>query len=123
MAASSQLKVAKAEASQRISNARKAARTKGYEHAIVAQAAGITTAALFGTLNRYKIPVTIGGFPWKLGLSALAMLGQAMTKGNVQAAMQGVSIATTAVYVERSISTDTLVAGGEVENGENGGNV
>ena len=117
MAASSQLATVRAEASQRISNARKAARTKGYEHAIVAQASGITTAALFGTLNRYNIPPTIGGFPWKLGLSALAMLGQAMTKGNIQAALQGVSIATTAVYVERSISTDTLVAGNNNNTG------
>jgi len=57
--------------------------------------------------------VSMGGFPWKLGVEALALLGEGMSKGALQAIMAGIADGTLAIYVERSISTDTIIAGDE----------
>ena len=95
----------------RIAAARRRTQTENLQRTLVRKAGVIGTAATFGGLNRAGVPVTIGGFPWKLAVSTVANLGEAMTGGNVQAVFAGVADATTAIYIERSISTDTVIAG------------
>jgi hypothetical protein len=109
--ASSKLAVARMEASQRLASARRSQKAKAMEHGIVRHATGLTTGAILGTMRRMHVPATIGGFPWKLGLAGAAVLGEAFTKGAMQAALSGVGIATMAIYSEASIATDSLVAG------------
>lgn len=118
MAKSSAIALMQAEARTRIASAQRRARTSSLENALVRKAAGVTAAALYGTFNRMAVPVALGGFPWKLGVIALAQLGEGLTRGSMQAALAGIADATTAIYVERSITTDTLVAGGETQGGE-----
>lgn len=114
MPSSSKLAVAAMEARNRIASARRTQRTRSLEGALVRKATGVTAAALYGTLNRMQVPVTLGGFPWKLGIIALAQLGEGLSRGMAQAALAGIADATTAIYVERSISTDTMISGGAI---------
>ena len=107
----SAIELMKKEASQKIANANRRAREKGLENTLVHKGALLTTAALYGSLNRMDVPIEIGGFPWKLGVTGLALLAEGMTKGTTQAVAGGVADATLAIYIERSISTNTLVAG------------
>ena len=107
----SAIEVAKKEASARVANLTRRYKQKNLEHALVRKASLLTTAAVFGTLDRMKVPVAIAGFPWKLGVASLALLGEGLTKGNVQAIMAGLADSTLAIYVSKSISTNTLIAG------------
>lgn len=113
-------KLALLEAKQRIAAAHRRMRTKTLESALVRKGTGAVTAATLGTMNRLGVPVTIGGFPWKIALIAIAQLGEGLSRGAIQAAMAGVADATSAIYIERSISTKTLIAG---EGDEDGGEV
>lgn len=69
------------------------------------------TAAVLGTMNRLNVPIAIAGFPWKVAVAGVAMIVEATTKGPVQAVAGGIGDATMAVYIERSISTGSLIAG------------
>lgn len=84
---------------------------RGYEAMFVRKGAGILTAATFGTLNRLDVSVSVGWFPWKLAVSALALAVEGTTGGKVQAAAAGIGEATNAIYIERSISENTLIVG------------
>lgn len=84
---------------------------RGYEQMFVRKGAGVLTAATFGTLNRLDVSVSVGWFPWKLAVSALALAVEGTTSGKVQAAAAGVGEATNAIYIERSISENTLIVG------------
>ena len=113
-----QAEMATIEARNRIAAARRSQKAKSYEHTLVRKSSGLITAAFFGTLNRMNVPVSIAGFPVKLGVIALAQLGEGLSKGNMAAAMAGIADSVTAIYVERTISTSTLVAGdGESDDG------
>jgi hypothetical protein len=109
--ASSALKLARQEASTRIAAVHRRVKTQGLERALVRKAGVLTTAAIYGTLHRYNVTDAIGGFPWRLGVLTLAQLAEGMTKGNMQAIAAGIADASLAVYVERSIATDSLIAG------------
>jgi hypothetical protein len=113
----------RAEANARIASARRRQREATLTGALVRKSAGISTAALYGTLNRLNVPVSIGGFPWKIGVITLATLGEALSSGMMQSACAGVADATQAIYVERSISRNTLVAGNGDSGGDSGGEV
>ena len=118
MASSAALNLVREEARQRVAAVHRRTKSKSLEHTLVRKAGVLTTAAVFGTLNRYKISPAIGGFPWKLGVLTLAQIGEGLSKGNVQAIMGGIADATMAVYVERSIATDTLISGDGGGGGE-----
>lgn len=110
--AHSAVALVKQEAAARIAAARRRVHTQSLQHTIVRKAGVLTTAAVYGTLHRFKISDSIGGFPWRLGVLTLAQIGEGVSRGAVQAIMAGIADASLAVYVERSIATDTLVAGG-----------
>lgn len=114
--AKAEIELAKKEASQRIAAANRRHKEKMLQAAIVRKGTNVSTAALYGTLNRFGVPVTLGGFPWKLGVWTISTIGEALTKGNWQAALAGVSDSTQAIYVERSISTGTVIAGNADED-------
>ncbi len=109
--ADSKVEIAIAEGKNKLAAARRRYQTKSLENTLIRKAAIVSTAALYGALNRMNVPVAIGGFPWKLGVVTLATLGEGLTKGAVQAASGGIADSTMAIYIERSISTDTLIAG------------
>lgn len=109
--ANSAIEVAKKEASMKMAAQSRRFKTKGLENTLIRKGAVFGTAAIYGTLNRFDVPVAIGGFPWKLGINALALLGEGMTSGRMQATFAGISDATTAIYVERSITENTLIVG------------
>lgn len=113
----------KAEGRQRLANARRRMEQRNMEQTLVRKGTLLASAAGYGTLNRLGVPVSIGGFPWKIGVATLALLGEGLTKGNTQAVMAGLADSTLAIYVERSISTNTLIAGGEgdYEDEDDGG--
>jgi hypothetical protein len=111
MASKAAIDAVKAEARGRMSAMSRRYRTKGLEAALVRKASLISSAGIYGTLNRLAVPVELAGFPWKIGVAALALLGEGMSRGALQSIMAGVADATLAIYVERSISTNTLVAG------------
>jgi len=112
-----QLEQLKKSSAQRIKNANSRVRQQRLEGALVRHGANIATAAAIGTMNRYGVPATVGGFPWKIGAGALALLGEATTGGAVQSALSGIASGMLAVYVERSITGGTLVAGGDYGGG------
>ena len=107
----SALELMKIEQASKMAAVRRRFKTQGLQNTLVRKGAVFGTAALYGTLNRFDVPVTIGGFPWKLAVNALALTGEGMTKGGWQAMFAGVSDSTTAIYVERSISENTLIVG------------
>lgn len=103
--------LAKQETRNRIASLTRRYKTKNLESALVRKATVISTAALYGALNRMDIPVTVAGIPWKLIIGPAAMLVEGLSKGALQAGAAGVADATLAIWVERSISTDTIIAG------------
>lgn len=105
-----------------VAAARRRAEKGTLERTLVHKGVLITSAALYGTLNRMNVPIAIAGFPWKIGIGALALLGEGLTGGNLQAVFSGISDSTMAIYIERSITTDTLIAG-EDDPEEEGGEV
>ena len=113
--ANAAIELAKKEASSKIQAANRRAKSQRLEATLVRKGVGLSTAALYGTLNRMGVPIAIGGFPWKLGVGALATLAEGLTKGTTNSVMSGIADATMAIYIERSISKNTLIAG---EGGE-----
>jgi len=105
------LEVAKKETARRIAGARERLRRTTLEHTIVRKGTGVTTAAIYGSMNRMGVPVEIAGFPWKVAVATLAQLGEGLSSGYTQAVFAGVADSTTAIYIERALSTDTLIAG------------
>lgn len=122
----SQIEVAKKEASQRIAAMNRRFKQKSLESALVRKASLLSSAAIYGTMERMKVPVAIAGFPWKVGVASLALLGEGLSKGNVQAIMAGIADSTLAIYVSKSIGTNTLIAGFEsvgADDADDGGEV
>ena len=109
--ARAEIELAKKEASMRIASANQRRKASGTERMLVRKATLVGTAGVYGVLNRMGVPVEIAGFPVKLAISTAANLAEAMTGGNTQAVMAGIADATTAIYVERSITTGTVIAG------------
>lgn len=110
---STKIEQIKKDALTRMARLRTNQRRQSLEHALVRHGSGLVTAAALGACRRYGVPPSVAGFPWKVGISALATLGEAMTSGATQAALAGVGAATTAIYVESAIATDSMVAGGD----------
>ncbi len=115
--AQSKLAKVRAEASQRMASMRRNAKARGVEHAITRHVAGVVTAAAIAGAHKAGAPADVMGFPWKLGLAALLAVGEAMTKGQTQAALSGAGIATSALYTATAIRTGSLVSGDGVELG------
>ena len=116
-AARAEIELAKKEASMRIASATQRRKASSTERMLVRKATLVGTAGVYGVLNRMGVPVEIAGFPVKLAISTAANLAEAMTGGNTQAVMAGIADATTAIYVERSITTGTVIAGEGYEVG------
>lgn len=93
-------------------------RVRSLEQSITRKASGVTAASVLGVMKRQGVRDDLGGFPWKVGAAALAQIGEAMTKGNTQAALAGIADAITAVYVENAIATGSIIAGGDVDDDE-----
>lgn len=98
-------------AENRTALARQKEKTRRLQHTLVRKATLLTTAATIGTMNRYGVPVAVGGFPWKPLVALGATIAEATTKGNWQAGFGGVADATMVIYTERAISTNNVVAG------------
>lgn len=121
MASKSELELLKKDASNRVAAATRRYKTQTLQAMFVRKGSGISTSALYGALNRMGIPVTIGGFPWKIGVATIALLTEGLTKGAPQAIAAGVGDATTYIYIERAISTDTIIAGHDDDDDDEGG--
>lgn len=112
MARVSELELLKRENAEKLRNANRRAKQNQFENTLVRKGAGMGTAAIIGTLNRFDVPVTVGSwFPWKLAVSAGALTVEALSKGKVQAAAAGIGEAVNSIYVERSITENTLIVG------------
>ncbi len=112
MASNSALELLKREHAEKIRAANRRAKEQHFSNTLVRKGAGMAAATAIGTLNRFDVPVTVGSwFPWKLAVSAVALTVEALTKGKVQAAAAGVTETVNAIYLERSISENTLIVG------------
>lgn len=116
--ANAQLELAKREHSSRLAAANRRNKMNNFENTLVRKGAVIGTAAVFGTMNRMDVPVTLAGIPWKLFVNAGALLVEGLTSGKLQAAAGGISDATTAIFTERAISENTLIVGQGGDGGE-----
>lgn len=111
------LELVKKEASMRIANAGRRVKTQSMERMIIRKAGVLGTASVYGAMNRMGVPHELAGFPWKVAVGTIATVGEALSGGKTQAVCAGIADATTAIYIERSISTGTVIAG----NGGGGG--
>lgn len=109
--ASSKIEMLKQKNRAAVAGVRRRLESKEMQKTLIRKGAIIATAGTYGTMNRFDVPVEVGGFPWKLAVMGLSFIGEATTQGPAQAAFSGVGDATMAIYLERSISTNTLVAG------------
>lgn len=121
--ANAQLELAKRDHAARMAATNRRNKMRNFENTLVRKGAVIGTAAVFGTLNRMDVPVTIGGIPWKLFVNAGALIVEGTTSGKLQAAAGGISDATTAIFTERAISENTLIVGQGSGGGDDGGEV
>lgn len=122
MASTTSMELIKRDASNRIAAASRRNKTQGLERMLVRKASLVGAAGLYGALNRYNVPVDIGGFPYKLAVSTIANLTEAMTGGNLQAVAAGIADATTAIYIERAVTTGSVIAGLQEVGAGDGGN-
>jgi hypothetical protein len=90
-----------------------ATQTKAIESALLRKSMNTLTAGGFGAMNRFAVPPTIKGFPWKLGVWTIATGIEAMARGYVQAAAAGISDSTMTIYLYDSITKGTVIAGDE----------
>lgn len=111
----------KQETRNRIANITRRYKTKNLEHMMVRKATIITTAAIFGALNRMEVPLTVAGIPVKLIVAPAAMLVEGLSKGYLQAGAGGIADSTLAIYIERSISTDSIIAGEDDDDDDGDG--
>jgi hypothetical protein len=87
---------------------------KGFEHALIRKAAVMLTAGAYGTLKRNSVPDEVAGFPWKIAAWAGSTLIEILANnGTVKSFAGGISDATAAIYMDRSIVNKTLVSGNE----------
>ena len=101
----------KAETASRMASMNRNVKRRALEATMVRHAAVVGTAASLAAMNRMSVPVAIGGVPTKLALALVALVGEGVTRGRTQAALGGVANACMAVYIERSITTKSVVAG------------
>lgn len=83
------------------------------EAAVVRKSTIVLASAGFGAMTRYKTPVAIKGFPWKLGAWALLTVAEAMTKGMTQQVAGALGDATLANYTHDAVAAGSLIAGDE----------
>ena len=106
----SQIEQVKAENRARLAVQR--AKTQKMQMTLLRKSMVLGTAAGLGTLARYGVPNTVGGFPWKVALALGATVGEATTKGAWQASFGGLSDSTIAIYTHNAVAQNTLIAGG-----------
>ncbi len=94
--------------------------TKHLESALVRKSVGAMSSGIYGAMNRFGVPVTIKGFPWKLGVWVGATVMEALTRGMVQAASGAVSDNTMGIYIYDAVTKGTVIAGDD-ENASDGG--
>lgn len=122
MATKDSKELAELKQNNRVAATRRRYASAALEGALVRKGAGAVTAATIGAMSRAGVPKTVAGFPWKVGVIAVAQLAEGLSKGNVQAAAAGVADATTAIYIMRSIVTGSIVAG-EIDDDDDGGEI
>lgn len=86
-------------------------RMRAVERAALRKAGGVLAASAWGLLNRLGVPTSIGPVPVKLPVWGLAQVIEVAAGGGVGSFFGGVADSTLAVYTERAISTDSLIAG------------
>lgn len=88
---------------------------KSFERSLIRKSSVVLTAGAYGAMARMAIKDDLHGFPWKAGVWLGATVVESLARNpTVQAFASGVSDATLAVYVEKSIANKTLIAGGEL---------
>lgn len=81
------------------------------ETALLRKAVVTASAAGYGMLRRHKVPLSVKGFPWKLGVVLVANITEAFTKGGVQTAAGALGDYTLGSYTENATASGTLIAG------------
>ncbi len=89
--------------------------TKTLEGVLVRKSMVVLTSTSFGAMRKFKVPTTIKGFPWKLGVWTLVTGVEALSKGMVQQAAGGISDTTMGIYLYDATATGSVIAG---EGGE-----
>jgi hypothetical protein len=117
MPSKSQLDLIKKDATARVAAANRRNKNNNMTAMFIRKGSLVSTSALYGTLNRFGVPITLGGFPWKIGIATISLLVEGLTKGAVQSIAAGVNDSTTAIYIERAISTGSVIAGDDDEDG------
>jgi len=93
--------------------ARRRSEARQTENTLIRKSAVVLSAGTLGALKRNGVPDEVAGFPWKLVLLGGATLVEFLTRsGAVRSFAGGVSDATAAIYMDRSIVNKTLVSGG-----------
>lgn len=113
--AMSAIELVKKEASMRTAAASRRHKTQSLLGMMVRKSSIMGTASVYGAMNRMGVPVEVAGFPWKLAVGTIANLGEALSGGKTQAVCAGIADATTAIFIERAITTGTVIAGGGEE--------
>lgn len=109
--ANAALALARREHADRLSAMRRNVKTQALKQGAIRHGTGLMTGAAYGVLAMKGVRNDIGGFPWKLGVYGVALIGEAALKGSASAACSGVGIATNAVYTYNAIRSKTLIAG------------
>jgi hypothetical protein len=96
-------------------NARHRLKVKHFERSLVRKSAVSLAAASFGAMQRMGVKDDIKGVPWKpLVWLGATLLEATMSNPTLQAFSAGVSDATMAIYIDRSIANKSFVAGDEL---------
>jgi len=111
MASNAALELLKKDHSAKVAAMNRRTKADRMEAMFYRKGAGMITAATYGTLNRLDVSVSVGWFPWKLAVTALALGVEATTGGKLQAAAAGVGEATNAIYIKDAITENTLIVG------------
>jgi len=117
MATNAALELLKKDHANRLAAVNRKTKSDRMEAMFYRKGAGMLTAATYGTLNRLDVSVSVGWFPWKLAVTALALGVEATTGGKVQAAAAGIGEATNAIYIKDSITENTLIVGEAAPSG------
>lgn len=117
-AAAAAKELAKIKHQRALSNARNRAQRDSMTSTFVRKGALLTAAGVYGALNRFEVGPSIGGFPYKVGVIGICWIGEALTSGVAQAIFGGIGDGSMAIYTERAISNNTLVAGAVGEDDE-----
>ncbi len=118
MPSKSQLDLIKKDASARVAAANRRNKSANMTAMFIRKGSLVSMSALYGTLNRFGVPVTLGGFPVKIGIATVSLLVEGLSKGALQSIAAGVNDSTTAIYIERAISTGSVIAGEHEDGGE-----